>query len=194
MARPRPQSGRRCIGCKEMKGAFSPSDGPSPIPRSTFWMTRGNRFPLGSEGELYIGGEGLARGYFERPELTAEKFVPDPFSALPQARMYRTGDLARFREDGNVEYLGRLDHQVKIRGFRIELGEIEAVLDQHADVLRSVVVAREESSGRQAAGRLCGLRYRKALWTSAELREHARKQSAGLHDSFGIRATGHVAT
>ncbi len=147
------------------------------IANTTFYILDDARqpVPIGNEGELYIGGEGLARGYFERPELTAEKFVPDPFSALPQGRMYRTGDLARFREDGNVEYLGRLDHQVKIRGFRIELGEIEAVLDQHADVLRSVVVAREENSGdkRLVAYVVCDT---ESTVGSAELREHARKQ------------------
>jgi len=148
-----------------------------PISNTTFYILDDVRRPVaaGSEGELYIGGEGLARGYFERPELTAEKFLSDPFSGAPQARMYRTGDLARFREDGNVEYLGRLDHQVKIRGFRIELGEIEAVLDQHTEVLRSVVVAREESSRdkRLVAYVVCEA---SSTISSAELREHARKQ------------------
>ncbi len=101
----------------------------------------------GQEGELWIGGDGLARGYFERADLTAEKFVPDPFADRVGARMYRTGDLCRSRADGVVEFLGRLDHQVKIHGFRIELGEIESVLEQDASVQQAVVVARENSSG-----------------------------------------------
>jgi len=100
--------------------------------------------PVGVPGELHIGGVGLARGYLKRPELTAQKFIADPFSQKPGARLYKTGDLARFLPDGNIEYLGRLDHQVKLRGFRIELGEIEAALDSHPGVQQSVVIARED--------------------------------------------------
>jgi amino acid adenylation domain-containing protein len=103
--------------------------------------------PIGVPGELYIGGAGVARGYLNLPDLTAEKFLPDPFSTAPGARIYRTGDLARYLHDGNIEYLGRMDHQVKIRGFRIELGEIEAVLGEHGAVRQAVVLAREDTPG-----------------------------------------------
>ena len=103
--------------------------------------------PAGVSGKLDIGGEGLARGYLNRSDLTAEKFVPNPFSGEPGARMYRTGDLARHRPDGRIECLGRVDHQVKIRGFRIELGEIETALLSHPAVREAVVVTREDSLG-----------------------------------------------
>ncbi len=100
--------------------------------------------PIGVPGELHIGGLGLARGYHNRPGLTLEKFIPDPFSTEPGARLYKTGDLARYLPDGAIEYLGRLDHQVKIRGFRIELGEIESVFATHPAVREAVVLARED--------------------------------------------------
>jgi amino acid adenylation domain-containing protein/non-ribosomal peptide synthase protein (TIGR01720 family) len=98
------------------------------------------RVPIGVSGELHIGGEGIARGYLNRPELTAEKFIKNPFSDDSNARLYKTGDLARYLPNGNIEYLGRIDNQVKIRGFRIELGEIEAVLRQHSAVRENAII------------------------------------------------------
>jgi amino acid adenylation domain-containing protein len=101
-----------------------------------------NPVPIGVAGELHIGGIQVARGYLNRPELTMEKFIADPFSADPSARLYKSGDLARFLADGNVEYLGRLDHQLKIRGVRVEPGEIEAALNRHPGVRESAVIGR----------------------------------------------------
>jgi len=103
--------------------------------------------PVGAEGEICIGGAGVANGYFKRPELTADRFVANPFDSTPGARLYRTGDLGRWREDGRLEHLGRLDFQVKIRGYRIELGEIEAGLAALPGVARSVVIPREDMPG-----------------------------------------------
>ena len=107
----------------------------------------GQPTPIGVPGELYIGGAGLARGYINRPELTAEKFIPDHFSGELEARLYRTGDLARYRFDGSVEFLGRLDHQIKIRGYRVEPGEVEAVLGTHPAVREAVVVGYSGKNG-----------------------------------------------
>ena len=103
--------------------------------------------PIGVPGEIHVAGAGLAPGYLHRPDLTAERFIPNPFSPLPGARLYKSGDLARYLPNGDIEYFGRLDHQVKIRGFRIELGEIEALLASHPDVAHAVVIARQDHPG-----------------------------------------------
>src|ERR1019366_164594 len=130
-----------------------PSSGVIPIGRAIgntqAYVLDGQQEPLpaGVEGELYVGGAGVARGYLGRSELTSERFVPDPFSAEPGARLYRTGDLGRWLADGTLEYLGRNDHQVKIRGYRIELGEIESRLSTLAGVDEVVVVAWEDVLG-----------------------------------------------
>ncbi len=107
----------------------------------------GQPLPVGVVGELHLGGVGLGRGYLGRPELTAERFIPNAFSAEAGARLYRTGDLARYLADGNLEFLGRLDHQVKVRGLRIELGEIESVLRSHPEIRESIVLVQEDKQG-----------------------------------------------
>ncbi len=107
----------------------------------------GQPVPIGIPGELHIGGDGVARGYLNRPDLTAEKFIRDPFSKQPGARLYRTGDLARYLASGRIDFLGRMDNQVKLRGFRIELGEIETCLAQHPGVHQAVVIVREDTPG-----------------------------------------------
>ena len=119
----------------------------NPIDNTQVYLldTAGRLVPPGVAGEIWIGGQGVALGYHDRPELTAERFVSDPYSALAGARLYRTGDLGRWRDDGRLEHLGRLDQQVKIRGFRIELGEIEVVLGAHPAIRQAVVVARAAS-------------------------------------------------
>ncbi|MEQ1850674.1 MAG: amino acid adenylation domain-containing protein [Chthoniobacteraceae bacterium] len=126
--------------------------------------------PIGVPGELYAGGDGLARGYWNRPELTADKFVPDPFGAVPGARLYKTGDIVRYLPDGRIEFLGRRDLQVKIRGYRIELAEIEAVLAQHAGVRLVAAVASEAATGGKRIV-ACVCRQQGSEVSSGELRE-----------------------
>jgi len=120
-----------------------------PIANTQVYILDAQKQPvgIGVPGELYIGGAGLARGYLNRPELTADRFILNPFSDEPSSRLYKTGDLARYLSDGNIEFLGRIDHQVKIRGFRIELGEIEAAIGQHPAVRETVVLVREDNPG-----------------------------------------------
>jgi len=129
--------------------------------------------PIGVSGELYIGGAGLARGYLNRADLTAERFLPDPFAPIPGGRLYKSGDLARLRTDGNIEFLGRIDQQVKVRGFRIELGEIEAVLKQHENVRDAVAVACEKLGQKRLAAYVV-LDGRASVSTS-ELRAHLKQ-------------------
>jgi acyl-coenzyme A synthetase/AMP-(fatty) acid ligase/acyl carrier protein len=120
-----------------------------PLSNTEVWVLdrQGHLAPAGVTGELYIGGDGIAREYLGRPDLTAERFVPHPFSNEPGARLYRTGDLVRYMSDGNIVFLKRMDHQVKVRGFRVELGEIEAALNQYWAISKSVVIDNDDLPG-----------------------------------------------
>ncbi|HEX8853094.1 MAG TPA: amino acid adenylation domain-containing protein, partial [Pyrinomonadaceae bacterium] len=155
--------------------------------------------PAGVAGELLIGGDGLARGYINRPELTAEKFIPHPFSESPGARLYRTGDLARFLPDGRIEFLGRVDQQVKVRGFRIELGEIEAALAAHRAVRQCVVSARADGPGEKHLVAYVVLEDERTL-DAAEVRSFLRERLPDymiptqlvLLDAFPLTPNGKV--
>jgi amino acid adenylation domain-containing protein len=163
-----------------------PTQGPVPIGRpianiEVYVLDRqGEPVPIGVPGELYIGGSGVARGYFRRPELTRERFLAYPLGGRPDVRIYRTGDRVRFRSDGNLEFLGRLDDQVKVRGYRVEPGEIEAVLSQHPAVQEAVVIAEPEPD---ASGdkRLCAYvgASREGRPSSGELREFVARKLPG---------------
>ncbi|MFI9175512.1 amino acid adenylation domain-containing protein [Streptomyces lincolnensis] len=143
----------------------------APIPNTTMYVLtdRLEPVPVGVPGEVFIGGAGVARGYLDRPALTAERFLPDPFGA-PGARLYRTGDRARRRADGSLEFLGRVDHQVKIRGYRVELGEIQARLRDHRSVAEAVVIAVGTARSRSLAAYVIPADGQRA--EPAELRDH----------------------
>ena len=141
-----------CVGDEEVRGVIGHPIGNTQV----YVLDREQELvPIGVAGELYIGGDGLARGYRNRPALTDEKFVENPFSEDSGSRLYRTGDLARWRPDGTLEFLGRMDDQVKLRGFRIELGEIESVLNDYGDIAQSVVVLREDRPGEKFLAAYC---------------------------------------
>ncbi|MBD1228687.1 non-ribosomal peptide synthetase, partial [Xenorhabdus griffiniae] len=170
-----------------------------PLPNTRIYIldTHGRPVPIGVSGEIHIAGAGVASGYLNRPDLTAEKFVSDPFSPQPDARMYKTGDLGRWLPDGAIEYLGRNDFQVKLRGFRIELGEIETQLVACAGVSDAVVIAREEESGDkrliayvipETGMTLSPAELRKQL--SSRLMEHMLPSAFVMLDAFPMSANG----
>ncbi len=131
--------------------------------------------PVGVPGELHIGGDGLARGYLNRSDLTEERFIPNPFSDSPADRIYKTGDLSRYLPNGNIVFLGRMDNQVKVRGFRIELGEIEAVLAQHPRIRRNVTVIFQDAVG---VGQLAAyfVQEGETVPETADLRDYLKKK------------------
>jgi aspartate racemase len=160
---------------------LSADAGPPPLGRpiantTVYILDRAGRpVPPGVPGELHTGGDGLARGYLKRPELTEQKFIPDPFTGGPEAHLYRTGDLARYLPDGNIEYLGRMDDQVKVRGFRVEVGEIETALARHPAVRQCAVTAPKDSTGTRRLVAYVTARE-KAADLTAELRAMLQQQ------------------
>ncbi len=165
-----------------------------PIANTEFYVldNKGQPVPLGVAGELHIGGEGLARGYWNRQDLTAEKFIPDPFRGQAEGRLYRTGDLVRYRADRTLEFLGRMDTQVKVRGFRIETAEVEHVLKQYPGLRECVVVAREDTPGDKRL-----VAYFVATQASSGARRPAPlhgRQVAGLYGAQPVCSFGGAAT
>ncbi|MBM7773853.1 amino acid adenylation domain-containing protein [Actinokineospora baliensis] len=172
-----------------------------PLPNYTAYVLDATMepVPVGVAGELYIGGKGVTRGYLNRPELTEQRFVRDPFSAVPGARLYRTGDIARRRPDGNLQFLGRADDQVKIRGLRVELGEIESTLAAHPAVAQAVVVVGADRTGDKQLVGYARLATPGAV-TPADLRLHMADRLPGFMvpphllvlESFPLNANGKV--
>lgn len=159
----------------ERSGASVPIGRPIANTRIYILDEQGMRAPIGAVGELYIGGAGVTRGYWRRPDLTAERFIVNPFETERSEMMYRTGDLARYRDDGEIEFIGRSDQQVKIRGFRIELGEIETVLGAHPAVQEAVVVSYRDQADQQQLAAHVVLKQGLAV-SQQELKIHARKK------------------
>ena len=165
------------VGCCTEEVLFGTSEGPVSIGKPIIntqiyildqWL---RPVPVGITSELYVGGFGLARGYLRSPDLTAERFIPNPFSDVPGARLYRTGDLARFQPDGKIEFLGRNDEQVKIDGYRVELGEVEAVLCEHEGVREAVVVLSKDEFGGKSLSAYVTVHPESAV-TSGVLKEY----------------------
>lgn len=161
--------------CETANGSAIPIGRPIANTQAYVLDDRFQPCPVGSAGELNIGGESLARGYLAKPDLTAERFVPDPFARKPGCRLYRTADRVRHLRDGNLVFLGRFDNQVKIRGYRIETGEIESVLREHKDVNDAVVIARAEIDGEKQLVAYVAARQNGQLG-AAELRDHLQKR------------------
>ncbi len=166
----------------------------TPIANTSIYILDSNMepVPIGQEGELYIGGVQVGLGYLNRPDLTKKSFLSDPFVSDPDARLYKTGDLARHLADGNIEFLGRIDHQVKIRGYRIELGEIETVLSGHPAVAESVATVHEYGPSEPAYPRILPVESR-IQWSGRQ--GFARTYSPGItcsHGSFGLHQSGRI--
>ena len=173
---------------------------PKPNYRAYVLDTHLNPVPVGVAGELHLGGPGVARGYLNRPELTAEKFIEDPFGEEPGARMYKTGDLVRRRPDGNIVFLCRIDGQVKIRGLRVELGEIETAMAAHEAVAQAVVIVRDDPAGDKQLVGYARLRADGPGVSVADLRQHLSQRLPAymvpahilVLDEFPLNASGKI--